>query len=136
MKSMNAYLIFEGNCRQAMEFYKQCFGGEFSMMTYAQAPGCGNMDSKYKDWVIHARITHKNFVLMASDTRPGMPVTRGNGFHITVDCENLEEIERLYKALSDKGEVFMALGEAFFAKAFAMLTDQFGTKWMLNLEKK
>jgi PhnB protein len=134
MKKMNAYLVFEGHCRQAMEFYKECFGGELSVMTYEQAPGA-HVDPQYKDWVIHARITHKNFVLMASDTRPGMAVTRGNGFHISIDCENIDEIEGLYKAFSDKGEVFMPLGETFFAKRFAMVTDRFGTKWMLNLEK-
>jgi PhnB protein len=135
MKKMNPYLIFEGNCRQAMEFYKQCLGGEISMMTYAEAPGV-NVEPQFKNWVIHARITNKSFVLMASDTRPGWKVQRGNGYDISIDCESIEEIEKIFKALSDKGQVAMPLEETFFAQRFAMFTDQFGVSWMLNLDKK
>lgn len=136
MKKMNPYLIFEGNCRQAMEFYKKCLGGELTLMDYGQAPGCGEMDPKYKNWIIHARITHKSFVLMASDTRPGWKVERGTGFSISIDCENRQEIEAFFKALSEKGEITMPLEETFFAERFAMFKDQFGVSWMLNLEKK
>lgn len=135
MKSMNPYLIFGGNCRQAVEFYKKCLGGELSMMTYADAPGACTDFPECKNWIIHARITTKAFVLMASDTRPGQPVEQGNNSFISIDCESVQEIEELFKALSEKGESKMPLQETFFAKRFAMLTDQFGIHWMLNLGK-
>jgi PhnB protein len=135
MKKMNPYLIFEGNCTQAMEFYKQCLGGALHMMTYAEAPGA-DVEPKFKNWIIHARITTKSFVLMASDTRPGWTVQRGNGNFISIDCDSIEEIEKIFKALSEKGQISMPLQETFFAQRFAMFTDQFGVSWMLNLEKK
>ncbi len=135
MQDMNAYLIFNGNCRTAMEFYKQCLGGVLHMMSYSEAPGCSDLPQEYKDWIIHSRLTFKSTVLMASDTRPGMPVQQGNNFFISINCESIQEVENLFKALVVKGEVNMPVQETFFATRFAMLKDQFGIKWMLNLEK-
>jgi PhnB protein len=135
MKSLSSYVIFGGNCRQAIEFYKKCFGGELTLMTYGQAPGACADFPECKDWIIHARITTKSFVLMASDTRPDLPVVRGNNSFISIECENIQEIEKLFKALGEKGEIKMPLQETFFATRFGMLADQFGTQWMLNLEK-
>ncbi len=135
MKNMNTYLIFEGNCRQAMGFYKKCLGGVLYMMPYSQAPGCENLLTKTKNWIIHARLTIKSQVLMASDTRPDMPVKEGNNFFISINCESIKETEKIFKALRAKGTVEMPPQETFFATRFAMLTDQFGIKWMLNFEK-
>ena len=135
MTYMNAYLIFNGNCRQAMEFYAKCLDGALYLSTYAQAPDCSNLPKEYKDWIIHARLTIKTQVLMASDTRPGMPVKQGDNFFVSVNCESVEETEKIFKALGAKGKIDMPLQETFFAIRFGMLTDQFGIKWMLNLEK-
>jgi PhnB protein len=136
MKNMNAYLIFNGNCRQAMEFYRQCLGGVLYMMPYSDAPDVGaDLPQEAKDWLIHARLTIKDQVLMASDTRPGMSVRQGDNFFVSINCESVPETEKLFKALSEKANVEMPLQETFFAHRFAMLTDQFGIKWMLNLEK-
>ena len=136
MKNINTYLIFEGKCRQAMEFYQQCLGGKLHMMPYSQAPGCADMPKEFQNWIIHARLNCASTVLMASDTKPGVPVTSGNNFFISIDCENLPEIEKLFKALGVNGNIDMPLQETFFAIRFGMLTDQFGVKWMFNLEKK
>ena len=135
MKIINPYLIFDGNCRQAMEFYKKCLGGVLYLSTYAEAPGVSNLPPKCKNWIIHARLTIKTQVLMASDTHPGVSIKQGNNFFVSINCENIKEIEKLFKALSQKGKVEMPLQETFFAVRFGMLTDQFGIKWMLNLEK-
>ena len=135
MKYMNAYLIFNGNCRQAMEFYAKCLGGVLYLSTYAEAPDCSGLPDEYKNWIIHARLTIKTQVLMASDTRPGIPVKQGDNFFVSVNCENVEETEKIFNALAEKGKIGMPLQETFFAVRFGMLTDQFGIKWMLNLEK-
>jgi PhnB protein len=135
MKNINSYLIFSGNCRQAMEFYNDCLGGMLYVSTYAEAPGVTDLPQEYKDWIIHARITIKNLVLMASDTRPGMPVKQGDNFFISIQCEDIAEAEKLFHALSKNAQIDMPLQETFFAVRFGMLTDQFGVKWMINLEK-
>jgi PhnB protein len=138
MLYLNAYLIFNGNCREAMEFYKQCLGGVLYLSSYADMPGQGSTDlpEQYKNWILHARLTIKTQVLMASDTRPGISVTQGNNFFVSINSESIEETERYFKALSEKGVIDMPLQETFFAHRFGMLTDQFGIKWMFNVEKK
>ena len=136
MKYMNPYLIFNGECRQAMQFYKKCLGGVLYMQPYSKAPGTSELGPQYKDWLIHARLTIKNLILMASDSHPGMdPVKNGNNFFVSINCDSVKETETLFKALSAQGTIDMPLQETFFAVRFGMLTDQFGIKWMFNLEK-
>ena len=136
MKHTNTYLIFDGNCRQAMEFYQRCLGGELYLMTYSEMPGSGSdFPKEAKDWIMHARLTTGPAVLMASDTRPGIPIQQGNNFFISINCESVQETEKLFKALGEKGKVEMPVQETFWALRFGMLTDQFGIKWMLNLDK-
>ena len=136
MKQANPYVIFNGTCRQAMEFYQRSFGGELSLMTYAEMPGgCADFPQEAKDWIMHARLTMGPAVLMASDTRPGIPVQQGNHVFISIHCDSVQEAGKLFNALGEQGEVTMPLQETFWALRFGMLTDQFGIKWMLNLDK-
>lgn len=119
-----------------MEFYKQCLGGELYVTSYSEMPGgCSDFPKEAKDWIMHARLTNGPMVLMASDTRPGIPIQPGNNFFISIHCESVQEAEKLFKALGEEGEVTMPVQETFFALRFGMLTDQFGIKWMLNLDK-
>ena len=69
---------------------------------------------------------------MASDTMPGMPFQRGNNFSISVACESMPEMEKLFAALGENGHVTMPMHDAFWGGRFGMLTDQFGTSWMLS----
>lgn len=136
MKNMNTYLIFEGQCRSAMEFYKKCLGGELYTMSFGEMPGgSGDIPQNAKDWIMHAHLAGKSFTLMASDTRPDLPVKQGNNFFVSINCEDVNESEKLFKALSEKGIVELPLQETFWAERFAMFTDQFGIKWMINLDK-
>jgi PhnB protein len=66
---------------------------------------------------------------------PGMPFQQGNNFSININCESLEETDRLFTALGENGKVKMPLQETFWAASFGMLTDQFGIHWMFNFEK-
>lgn len=133
MKDANTYLIFDGNCREAMTFYQKCLGAELSLMRFGDGPG--NPSPEAKDRIMHARLTKGTAVLMASDSLPGMPVHQGDNFFVSIGCDSVQEIEQLFAALSDKGKIKMPLEETFWAARFAMLTDQFGINWMLNLEK-
>jgi PhnB protein len=135
MKSITPYLIFEGKCRKAMEFYKKCFGGTLHIVPYSQMPGGCSDYPQCKDWVMHARLTGGKVVLMAPDTRPDAPVARGGNFSLSIDCESVQEAEKLFEALGEKGKVRMYLQKTFFAQRFAMLTDQFEVQWMINLDK-
>lgn len=131
MKQINAYLIFDGNCREAMEFYAKCLGADLHLVPFSEAPGT---PKDAADRIIHARLSKGNAVLMASDTMPDIPVTQGNNLHISIDCESNEEIDRFFAALSHGGKVKMPLQNTFWNAKFGMLTDKFGNNWMLNHE--
>jgi PhnB protein len=136
MKNINTYLIFGGNCRPAMEFYKKCLGGVLYMMSYSEMPGgSADVPQEAQNWIMHARLTIKDLVLMASDAQSKSSVEQGNNFFVSLACESIEEAENLFKALSENGEVIMPVQETFWALRFGMLTDKFGIKWMINLDK-
>src|SRR5438093_265275 len=106
MKEVNAYLTFDGNCLAAVKFYERCFGAELNVMPFSEAPG--DLPKETKDRVMHARLAKNGAVLlMASDTMPGMPFRQGTNVSLSVNCESLEEIERLFSAVSENGKVNM-----------------------------
>lgn len=136
MKTIDPYLIFNGNCRQAMEFYKDCLGGDLYMMTYAEGPG--EHPDAVKDKIMHAKVTKGQLAIMASDPHDATPVTQGNNYFLSLNCESLDEIERLFNAIGKSGKVLLPLQDMFWGARFGMVTDQFGVNWMFNfeLEKK
>jgi len=134
MKEINAYLIFNGNCREAMTFYQKCLGADLQLLPFSDAPG-GNIPPEARDRVMHARLSKGPTVIMASDDMPGMPFQQGSNFFISLNCENVQEVEKLFSSLSVNGKVKQAPQETFWAARFAMFTDQFGINWMLNLYK-
>jgi len=134
LKEVVTYLTFDGNCSDAMTFYQHCLGGELYIMPFSEAPGDIPKDAKNR--VMHARLSKDGAtVLMASDTMPGGRFQQGNNFSVSIQCESLAEIEKLFAAVSEKGKVGMPLQDAFWGARFGMLTDQFGINWMFNFEK-
>jgi PhnB protein len=134
MKDVNCYLVFDGNCREAFDFYKKCFGGELFAMKFSDAPE-GSAPKGAGDRLMHAALRNGSALLMASDTMPGMPFQKGNNFSVTITCESNEEVDRYCKLISENGKVTMEPQETFWAKRFAGCTDQFGVNWMFNHEK-
>jgi PhnB protein len=133
MTATNIYLNFDGNCRQAMTFYGKCLGAEPNFTTFAQGPpDIAAMGKDAPDHILHTELHSGPVVLMASDTMPGMPFVRGNNFSISLTCDTLAEMERLFAALGEGGKVTMAMHDAFWGGRFGMLADQFGVQWMLS----
>ena len=133
MKEMMTYLNFDGNARDAMKFYARCLGGELFLMPYSEA----NVDAppEARDRIMHAKLTKGSCVLMASDIMPGMPFQSGNNFYICLNCESLEETERVFSALGENGQVITPLQDMFWGARFGVIVDQFGINWMFNFEK-
>ncbi len=132
MKAFIPYLNFDGNTREAMTFYQQCLGAELTVQTFGETgasfPGAENR-------VMHARLsTKEGAVLMASDSMPGNPLIVGNNVWVTQDCDNVEEIDRVFAAMSAGGTVVMPLADQFWGAKFGMLTDKYGINWMFNHE--
>ena len=132
MKEFNTYLNFPGNCRQAMEFYAKCLGADLQVMPFSQGPM--EVTPETKDMVLHARLSKGDQVIMASDCPPGMPLTPGNNFSISINCESREEVDKFFASLGEKGKVGMATQDMFWGAYFGMITDQFGINWMFNFE--
>ena len=132
MKTFTTCLTFDGNCREAMTFYRDCFGAELQLTAFSQMHG--DIAKEAADRIMHARLVEGSRMLMASDTMPGMPFQRGNNVSIAIECESLPEIERLFTALSQKGTVEMPPTDAPWGARFGMLTDRYGTRWLLNYE--
>ena len=129
MKAFTAYLNFDGNTREAMEFYTKCLDAELTVQTFGEAnapfPGSEHL-------VMHARLAKGDAVIMASDPMPGMPVVVGNNVWITQECETVDELERAFAAFSEGGTVVMPVANQFWGARFGMLTDKYGVNWMFN----
>jgi PhnB protein len=132
---LNTYLNFPGNCAEAMNFYVKHLGAKIlHSMTFDQMPDPKNIPPGLEKGVLHASFTIGDGLLMASDGPPER-VQSMRSAYLTLHMDSTEEVERIHNALSDGGEIFMPLGETFFAHSFAQLRDKFGINWMLIHEK-
>lgn len=131
---MNTYINFGGNCAEAFRFYEQHLGGKviFTMLWNQMPDADKNTPPGYADKVLHSSIELGGTTLLAADV-PGYQPMRSA--YITLHVETIEEAERIYTTLSEGGDIYMKIGETFFAQRFAQFSDRFGTKWMLICEK-
>lgn len=127
---LNTYLNFPGNCREALQFYEKHLGAKVVMtMTYDQMPEPKQIPPGVSDnAVLHARLDLGDTYVMASDVPQAQPMRSA---YLAIDVDSTREAERIYKALADGGEVFMPMGETFFAHRFGQLRDKFGISWMV-----
>ena len=135
--NLNAYLHFNDNCREAFEFYRSVFGGDFAIITtFADGPADLPVPEGEKDRIMHVSLPVGPGVLMGSDTTSafGPPPVAGNNFSISVSADSRDETDRLFGLLSKGGNVAMAPQDMFWGAYFGMCTDQFGVNWMLNCE--
>jgi PhnB protein len=128
------YLLFDGDCRQAFEFYQQCLGGNVHMIDWGIPEVADHAPDHWREKILHARLQVGSTMLMGSDGRPGETVSIG-GFSVSLSVEDPVEAERLFSALSEGGSVTMPIGPTFWALRFGMLADRFSVAWMVNCEK-
>jgi PhnB protein len=137
---VNTYLNFPGKCEEAMSFYEKHLGAKvlvksrFSDMSSMGAPE--NLPSGFDPkGILHARFTLGDTIVMASDG-PVDKCLPMRSAYLTLSVDSNEEAERIYKVLTEGGEVFMAMGETFFAHRFGQLRDKYGINWMVIHEKQ
>jgi PhnB protein len=135
MPAINTYLNFNGNCEEAMNFYKSVFGGEFLMMSkFSDAPSETELP-KDKDGVLHAALPIGSNILMASDCPPGVHVTHGSGgYFISINADSKGQADAYFNGLSAGGTIKMSMGDTFWGAYFGMLTDKFGIDWMISFD--
>lgn len=127
--TLNPYLSFAGNARQAMEFYEQVFGGNLTLSTF------GEMGAQEQpNGIMHSQLaTSKGYTIMASDTPDGQPPQQGNNMTISLSGDDSDELHRYWQKLSAGGNVMMPLEKQAWGDEFGMLTDKFGVPWMVNI---
>lgn len=132
MAQINSYLTFNGNCHEAMTFYKECLGGELVFQTVGESPLSGKMPKQMKECILHATLKKKELVLMGSDIVPQSGLVKGNSVSLSINCGSEEEIKTMYKKLAAGGREDHPLEETFWGALFGGLTDKFGNHWLLN----
>ncbi|MFE9682195.1 VOC family protein [Streptomyces sp. NPDC002701] len=128
---LNPYISFDGDARQAMEFYKEVFGGTLRLNTFGES---GAPDIPEADKIMHAMLeTPSGFALMGADTPPGMEYTRGDNFSVSLSGDDDAELRGYWEKLSADGVVSVPLEKQMWGDVFGMCTDRFGVPWMVNI---
>lgn len=130
------YLAFAGNCREAFTRYQEIFGGELALLTMADFPADAPPPPSgvASDAVMHAALTAPDALLMGADDPTGGFKGDVNGMCVNCSLATVEEAKRVFDALAEKGEIQMPLGETFFAPAYGICRDRFGTPWMVMVD--
>jgi PhnB protein len=135
MTQINSYLTFNGNCKEAMTFYKECLGGELNFQTIGESPLSDKMPKQMKDCILHATLTKNSLILMASDMVSESGLVKGNAVSLSLNCSSEEEIKNYYTKLSNGGKQNHPIEDSFWGALFGGLTDKFGNHWILNFNK-
>ncbi len=129
---LSTYLYFAGNCKEALDFYQKVAGAKLLFsMPFGGSPAEGMMPPGWEDKVLHASMEIGGQVVMASDAPPNHSEKMG-GFSVSLETESVDEAKRLFEALTEGGEVSMALQPTFWSPMFGMGKDRFGTPWMVS----
>lgn len=113
MTHINSYLIFNGNCREAMTYYQTCLGGELYLQTIGESPMADKMPMQMKDSILHATLTHGGVIIMGSDMASEHGIVKGNSISLMLNCESEEEIKDCYKKLAEGGTASHPLENTF-----------------------
>ncbi len=128
------YIFLYGRCEEALEFYKSVFGGSYELMRVKDSAVASEMPPDSGDRVMHASFTADDVKFMASDGRDVKPVDPDAGnISLALAFDDGSRGERIFGALSAGGNVGMPIDTAFWGGRFGMLTDKFGTEWMVTL---
>ena len=129
---LNPYIHFQGNAREAMEFYQRVLGGELVVTTFAE--GGAPHDPADATKVMHARLeTPGGEILMAADTPAGQPPAPISGISMSLSGEDDADLSRRFDGLSEGGMVVQPLVAAPWGDKFGMVSDRFGLTWFVNI---
>ncbi len=129
------YLGFSGNCEEAINFYKDVFNGEITQLgRYGESPM--ETPEELKEKIMHARLQFGDTLIMFSDMMGETDADPGSMISLSIDCDSIDQLERIFPKIAEGGKITMPLQDQFWGARFGMLTDKFGIHWMFNCEKK
>jgi PhnB protein len=128
---LNPYLSFNGNARQAMEFYAGVFGGNLMSNTFAQF---GAADSPDADRIMHAMLeTDAGYTIMGADVTSEMEYQPMTGVSLSLSGDDADRLRGYWEKLSASGTIRMPLEKQAWGDEFGMCVDRFGVSWMVNI---
>ena len=129
---LNPYIQFDGTAREALEFYKDVFGGELTTNTFKEFGASHGPDDD--DKLMHGQLeSPSGFTLMAADTPQGMPYNPGENIAVSLSGDDGDDLRGYYEKLSEGGKVSVPLEKQMWGDEFGMVTDRFGINWMVNI---
>jgi PhnB protein len=131
MAEFNAYLKFNGNCKEAMQFYKSCLGGSLNLMYVKDSPMAAKMGPEMGNLIMHSVLTNSSIMLMGSDMMGPDDYKQGNTLSLCLVCNTKEEIQTLFTNLSAGAKILHPLKEEFFG-TYGDLVDKYGFSWMFQ----
>lgn len=136
MTKIKSYLTFNGNCREAMLFYKQCLGGELSFQTIGESPLADKMPTPMKESILHSTLINGAVELMGSDMVGNNGLINGNNVSLLLDCSSEDEIKIRYEKLATDGEATHPIEPSFWGALIGDLTDKYGNHWLLHFDSR
>jgi PhnB protein len=129
--SLDVFLTFNGECREALDFYAKVFNRKpEQVMTFGQNPD-GSSDAD-KDKILYASIPIEGCNVMFSDCPSGLAFVKGNNICLTIGLKDDAEIKKVFDSLAAGGQIGMKLEKTFFSELFGMVTDRFGINWQIS----
>jgi len=130
------YIMFNGNCEEALKFYEKALGGEIKDLMRFEGSPAENM-SEDKQKVMHSHFAVEgNLLFMASDSGSNdQQAANGGMVHLSLNFTDAGKIQQVFSAMGEGGNVTMPLQDTFWGATFGMLTDRFGINWMFNYDK-
>ena len=128
---LTVYLNFNGNCKEAINYYQSVLGGEIKQqMTFGEGP----MEStpETKDQIMHTEFVFDDCQILASDTPPNYEFNAGTNYHLSLYLPSKDRASEVYQKLSEGGTPTMPFNAVFWGGHFGMLTDKFGINWMIS----
>ena len=130
---LNPYLNFNGNARQALEFYTGVFGGTLTLSTFAEFGDTGSPDA---DKIMHGQLeTDAGYTIMAADTPSQMEFHPMAGFSVSLSGDDGDALHGYWDMLSASGTVTMPLQKQVWGDEFGMCVDGFGVSWLVNISQ-
>lgn len=132
--NLSPHLVFDGECREAFTFYEQALGGKnITMLTYGDSPMAAQVPPECRDRIVHASMTLGNGVLTGADALPE-DFERPQGFYVLLQPDEPDESERMFRLLSENGQVRIPMQKTFWSASYGSLVDRFGVPWEISCE--
>jgi PhnB protein len=128
--NLNAYLMFDGNCREAMTFYQSLFGGTLKSMTFGEVDD--SCPKAMRDSIMHSSLTTEELVLLGSDNPEPKPLGPGN-ISLALSGSDEQRLTQIFNKLSEEGKIVIPLERQVWGDLFGVVSDRFGIDWMVNI---